>query len=143
MSPHGGCAFAITREAYSGPFRMRKSFRKQKQMIQDEDKIDCIDCIALALIRGSDWRDKVAIRHPSDRRNARASDTLRTLATDISQLSDADWQLIKPHYSFASEPFREAVGVAVRAVGFTHKIQDVSSFIAHLLKVLLQPTIAA
>jgi len=112
-------------------------------MTKDENKIDAIDSITFGLSRAAEWRDRMAIRHPSDSRNLRGADCLRKLAAEVSQLTDEDWKLLQPYYGWASEPFREAVSTAARAVAFKHKIKDIPSFVKHLLDVLSQPSVAA
>ena len=45
-------------------------------MIEDENKIDCIDSLVFGLNRTAEWRKKMAIRYPSDPRNARAAESI-------------------------------------------------------------------
>jgi hypothetical protein len=81
----------------------------------------------------------MAVRHPSDPRNARGQECLAALATDAAELSDSDWLRLQPFAGWASESFREAISLAARQVGFTKKIKDFPSFVEHLLDVLSQP----
>jgi hypothetical protein len=106
------------------------------------EKSDCTDCIAFGLNLTSNWRKKLAIKFSSDKRNAKASACLAVLATEAAGLSDSDWKRLQPHFGWASESFREAISVASRQVGFTHKIQDFPTFVDHLLDVLSQPVVA-
>ena len=111
-------------------------------MIENE-KIDCVDALIFGLNRTAQWRQKMAARYPSDPRNARAADCLAKLATDAAALTDNDWIQLRPHSGWASERWREAISQAARAVGFIHKVKDLSSFVKQLLDVLSQPSIAA
>jgi hypothetical protein len=57
-------------------------------MIEDENKIDCIDPLVFGLNRRAEWRKKIAIHYPSDPRNARAAEWLSRLAIEAAGLSD-------------------------------------------------------
>lgn len=85
----------------------------------------------------------MAVRYPLDPRNSRAAECLSKLATDARELSEQDWLRLQPHAGWADERFREAISDAARAVGFVHKVKDLSSFVDHLLDVLFQPRVAA
>ncbi len=110
-------------------------------MIEDE-KIDCIDALVFGLNRTAHWRQKMAAKYPGDPRNVRAAECLLKLATDATELSDGAWSQLQPHCGWASERWREAISQAARAVGFAHKIKDLSSFVKHLLDALSQPVTA-
>jgi hypothetical protein len=112
-------------------------------MTNEIEKVDCIDSLIFGLNHTGGWRKKLAIKFPSDPRNSRASDCLKTLAVDAPQLTDADWRRLQPYAGWASESWRESISVAARQVGFTRKIKDFSSFVDHLLEVLAQSSAAA
>jgi hypothetical protein len=114
-----------TRKRTAG-FLVRESSRMTgyleiETMFQNENKINCIDSLIFEFNRTGGWRDKMAIRHPSDPRNLRAAQRLKQLAIQAGQLDDEDWKLLQPFYGWASEPFREAVSTAARGVGFQKK----------------------
>jgi hypothetical protein len=111
-------------------------------MIENE-KIDCVDALVFGLNRTAEWRRKMAVRYPSDPRNARAAECLAKLAIDATALSDGAWLQLQQHCGWASERWREAISQAARAVGFQQKIKDLPSFVAHLLDVLSQSSVAA
>jgi small-conductance mechanosensitive channel len=105
----------------------------------ENNKNYCEDTLIVGLNRGSHWRKRLAVRYPSDLRNAVASQCLATLATEAShKLTHDEWLQLKPHSGWANETFREAISEATRAVGFTSTIKDFHSFIEHLLEVLSQ-----
>ncbi len=106
-------------------------------MIENE-KCDAIDAITFGLNRTRSWRQRTAVKYPSDNRNTRAADCLAKLAADVSTLTDSDWLLLKPHAGWASERFRNAITQAARSVGFQNKITDLHSYVVHLLEVLSQ-----
>jgi hypothetical protein len=108
-----------------------------------EEKEDCLDSLIFGLNRTAEWRKKMAAKYPLDPRNVRAADCLSQLASEAKELSDRDWLQLQPHSGWANERFREAISDAARAVGFVHKVKDLSSFVKHLLEVLSQPSIAA
>ncbi len=66
-------------------------------MIEDENKIDCIDSLVFGLNRTAEWGKKMAIRYPSDPRNARAAECLSRLAIEAAGLSDDAWLKMQPH----------------------------------------------
>jgi hypothetical protein len=102
----------------------------------EKEKSDCIDTLTFGLNRTAHWRQKIAIQHPSDPRNARAAECLAELATHTAELSDDAWSQLQPHCGWASEPWREAISQTARAVGFQHKIKDLPSFVKTLIGVL-------
>jgi hypothetical protein len=106
------------------------------------EKSDCTDSIIFGLTLTSNWRKKLAIKFSSDRRNLKAAECLAAIAIEAAELNDADWALLQPYYGFDSKPWREALSVATRHVGFQHKIKDFSSFVDCLLDVLSQPVAA-
>jgi hypothetical protein len=111
-------------------------------MIIEIEKSDCSDSLIFGLNHTGNWRKKIAVRHSSDPRNARAGECLLKLATEAAELSDADWLRLQPYFGWANERFREAISVVARQVGFQYKIKDLSSFVNSLLDVLSQPVAA-
>lgn len=108
-------------------------------IVENENKIDCIDSLIFGISRTGDWRRSTACKFPTDFRNIRAAECLAKLATEASQLNESEWLLLQPHFGWASESWREAVSQTARLVGFRHKIKDLPSFVTHLLDVLTQP----
>jgi hypothetical protein len=109
----------------------------------ENEKIDCVDALVFGLNRTAEWRKKMAVRYPADPRNARAAECLAKLASDATALSDGAWMQLQSHCGWANERWREAISQSARAVGFQHKIKDLPSFVAHLLDVLSQSSVAA
>jgi hypothetical protein len=109
-----------------------------RNMFVETEKSDCSDSIAAGLIHTGQWRKRIAVKHPSDPRNIRASETLAGLAAKASELTDGAYLRLQPYYGWASEPWQEAVSVAARSVGFSHNIKDIPSFVNLLLDVLSQ-----
>jgi hypothetical protein len=98
--------------------------KKQKMKMIMNDKQDCIESIARV------WNE-----HPlgeklfpsisrDDPRNMRAAKTLDQLATDVTNLTDQQWLELKPHFSWASEAWRNGLSQAARQVGFHHRATD-------------------
>jgi hypothetical protein len=103
-------------------------------MIGDENKIDCIDSLVFGLNRTAEWRKKMAIRYPSDPRNARAAERLSRLAIEAAGLSDDAWLKMQPHYGgWANKRWWEAISQAAQGAGFQPKTKDLQSFVEHLL----------
>jgi hypothetical protein len=107
------------------------------------EKSDCTDSMIFGISLTSNWRKRLATKFSADLRNAKASQCLAQLAIDAAHLSDSDWLRLQPHYGFDSKPWREAVSVATRQVGFTHKIKDFPAFLELLLNVLEQQSVVA
>jgi len=105
-------------------------------MINENEKVDCIDSLTFGLNRTAHWREKMAALYPSDPRNGRAAECLAELATHTAELTDSAWLQLKPHSGWASEPWREAIGQTARLVGFKNKIKDLPSFVESLIGVL-------
>jgi hypothetical protein len=105
-------------------------------MFIETEKVDVIDSLTIGLNRTALWRKKMAAKFPTDPRNARAAECLTTLAVDAAELTDKDFELLKPHCNWASESWREAISQAGRMAGFQHKIKDLPSFVACLVAVL-------
>jgi hypothetical protein len=107
-------------------------------MNSEIEKTDCIDALDFGLNRTGAWRQRMALKHPLDQRNARAAELLAKLANETPALSNDDWLRLKPHSGWANERFREAISDAARAVGFQHRITDLPSFVGRLVRVLSQ-----
>jgi hypothetical protein len=78
----------------------------------------------------------MSAQYPSDPRNIRAARCLAALAGVASELSEQDWSSLKPHSSWASETFREAISKTARMVGFQKHIIDLRTFVETLVTVL-------
>ena len=66
-------------------------------MIISNDKNDCIDSITNVLESTASWR-RVLVPKFNDPRNMRAAGTLEKLAVDANNLSDCQWEDLKPHF---------------------------------------------
>ncbi|MCK1459601.1 hypothetical protein IVB34_14690 [Bradyrhizobium sp. 2] len=98
------------------------------------DKNDCIESIAKTLERTSAWRKSLTARWPDDPRNARASTWLDQLAADVVDMSDAQWEDLKPYYSWASESWRNGLNQSTKQIGFYHRSGDLAFFIEALVR---------
>jgi hypothetical protein len=107
-------------------------------MIIENEKSDCAQSIAFGLRRGAKWRDKIYERY-SDPRAAWAAGALRKLVEDAPNLTDEQWDNLKPHYDFGSERWRKSISFAARQVGFIHRSKSFVFFIKNLIAVLSQP----
>lgn len=112
-------------------------------MTNEIEKSDCSDALVFGLNHTGGWRKKLAIKFPSDPRNARSGECLTKFAIDAAELSDADWLRLQPYAGWASESWRESISIAARQVGFTKKIKDFPSIVDHLLDVLSEQSVAA
>jgi hypothetical protein len=107
------------------------------------EKSDCTDSLIFGLNHTGKWRKKMGNKFPMDPRNSRACECLFRLAREASELSDSDWRLLQPYAGWASPSWREAISIAARGVGFTHKVKDLPSFVDILLEVLHSQMVAA
>jgi hypothetical protein len=86
-------------------------------------KQDCSESIAQYVERTAVWRRSLAVKFPGDPRNARAAETLEKIAIDAAELTDEQWSLLRPNFGgWASETWRDALGLAARQVGFVRLI---------------------
>jgi hypothetical protein len=109
---------------------------KQK-MKMINTKEDCAASISRVLESTSLWRKATAARFPEDDRNAKAAQRLDQLAIDAAELSEEQWQMLKPFYGWASTTFRDAVSKTAKSVGFHHRCGNLDYFIAVLVRALL------
>ncbi len=107
------------------------------------DNSDMIDSFVVGLNRTGKWRQVMAVKYPLDPRNARAADLLLKLAAEASELSDEAFAKLKPHYSWASPRWREAISETARNAGFQRKITNLQSFVDCLLDVLSEQKVSA
>ncbi len=84
-------------------------------------KEDCIDFFVRDLAKTSNWRRQQAKRWPDDSRNDRASARLIELAANATDISDRQWDALRPFFDLMDPRWIEAVGGCSRDVGFrTH-----------------------
>jgi hypothetical protein len=103
-------------------------------MIEDENKIDCIDSLVFGLNRTAEWRKKMAIRYPSDPPNARAAECLSRFAIEAAGLSDDAWLKVQPLYGGrAKQAMAGSDQSSGAGPGFQPKIKDLQSFVDHLM----------
>jgi hypothetical protein len=117
----------------------------KKKMITEIEKTNCAESIAFGLNRAEKWRRKTDVRYPGDPRNLRAAATLAKLATESVQLTDAEWDQLRPYYSYCGVDarWREALAQAARQIGFYQHINSFPYFVKSLVEVLSQSSIAA
>jgi hypothetical protein len=107
-------------------------------------KQDCSDSIAQYIERTAIWRRSLAVKFAGDIRNARAAEALERLAVEAADLSDEQWGLLRPHFGgWASETWRDALGLAARQVGFAYRQRGFDSFVRLIALQFPQNEIAA
>jgi hypothetical protein len=111
----------------------------------NEQKQDCSDSIAHELGGTAKWRKVTAAKYPDDSsRNIRASETLNKLAADAVNLTDSQWESLKPYFGgWASETWRNGLTQVARQIGFSHRGKDLESFISVLARQMSQSTSVA
>ncbi len=103
--------------------------------LNNEDKLDCAESIIRAAERTASWRKTIAPNF-NDERNVKAAVTLEKLAVDAAGLTDEHWQVLKPHYAWSSQIFRDALFNATRQIGFAHKSRGLDSFVRLVVRQL-------
>ena len=100
-----------------------------------DEKDDCVASMAKVLMGTSAWRKGIALSFPDDNRNLRASKTLEKLAAEVTNLSDAQWAELKPHYGgWDSEAWRKGLSATARQIGFYHRAGSVDFLVKVLVK---------
>src|ERR1700687_1284151 len=110
-------------------------------MIIEKEKSDCTESLFAALIKTSLWRRKLVDQY-TDPRNAPASQKLADLADEASSLSDAYWELLKPHFNSNPTRWRECLSQAARQIGFLHKKTSFPFFVRNLIGLLSESATA-
>jgi hypothetical protein len=117
---------------------------KQKKQTMIFNKTDCAESIAQYLERTGVWRRSLAAKFPDDVRNPRAAETLEKLSVAAADLTDSQWELLKPNYGgWNSETWRSALSQAARQVGFGFRQKRFESFVRLLLSQFSKTEIAA
>ncbi|MCX7308975.1 MAG: hypothetical protein NTZ72_13945 [Afipia sp.] len=102
--------------------------------IKELKKIDCIEDMAFGLNRTAQWRQRTAVIFPDDPRNLRAASALEALAGEAEHLTDAQWELLRPHFLTLTEGrWRDGVTQQAKKVGFVHRAPSLSSFVSSLV----------
>jgi hypothetical protein len=91
----------------------------------------------------SAWRKTITTKFPDDPRNKRASDRLDQLAIEAAEMTDGQYDLLKPFCGWVSVTFRDAASQVARQVGFYHRAKDFSAFVAALVHELSQSSSVA
>jgi hypothetical protein len=107
------------------------------------DKQNCIESMGSAQKATAAWRRETALRFPDDPRNLKAASILDQLATDVTNLNDERWLLLKPYFGWVSETWRAALNLTVRQVGFSQRAKEIDSFVGVLVHQLSQPSFVA
>lgn len=103
--------------------------QRQKQKMILNNKEDCIDSCARLLDQTSAWRRRTADKWPDDPRNLKAAQMLDQLAADSVNLSDTQWEELRPHFGWNSQIWREGLIQAAKLVGFGHRNRGWDSFV--------------
>jgi hypothetical protein len=105
----------------------------------EKEKPDCVASILSALKKTSCWRLKLSGQYP-DTRNAHASVMLAKLADEAPSLSDAYFDILKPHFNSNPARWREALSQSARQIGFLHNNASFPFFVRILIGLLSEPT---
>jgi len=110
-----------------------------------QEKTHCAEAIAYGLNRVGKSRRKTDIRYPGDFRNIRAAETLARSASDSAQLTDEQWNQLKPYYCYGGVDarWRESVAQAAGQLGFYQSVKSFPAFVDNLIDLLSRSSIAA
>jgi hypothetical protein len=95
----------------------------------NSDIQDCIEEFSIVLNRTSAWRRKTAAKHPDDPRNLRAAEILDQLATDSANMTDAQFEQLKPYLGWDRQIFRDWLIQSAKLVGFAHRNRNWDAFV--------------
>lgn len=102
-------------------------------IFEELKKTHCVDSLVFSLTRSAQWRQRTAVYFPDDPRNPRAASALEALASEAAQLTDAQWELLKPHFLGLTEGrWRDGVTHQAKKVGFVHRATTLSNFVSSL-----------
>jgi hypothetical protein len=104
-----------------------------------DQKQEFIEHLAYRLPRAAAWRQSQAEKFPNDKRNLRAAERLRALATDMN-VPDAIWANIRTHFDPCSPRWLDAISTTSREVGFRTRPNDFSEYLETLISNLSKPT---
>jgi hypothetical protein len=107
------------------------------------NKQDVIESLTGGLKSTSAWRTVTFTRFPDDFRNEKASKTLDRLAAEASNLTDAQFLELSPHFDWGSGAWRNALNLTARSVGFHHRAANLDMFVKILIQNLPPVTVAA
>lgn len=103
-------------------------------MIIEKEKSECVDSLFTGLTKTHRWRKKLTDQY-TDTRNANAAEKLAQLAEQAPTLSDAYWEILKPHFNDPVR-WRDCLSRATRQVGFVHKTTSFPFFVRNLIALL-------
>ncbi len=101
----------------------------------EKEKSDCIESLFTALTKTSRWRRKLVDQY-TDPRNARAAEKLAKLADEAPNLSNACWEVLKPHFNSNPARWRACLSQAARQIGFVHNTTSFPFFVRVLIGLL-------
>lgn len=108
------------------------------EMIIEKEKSDCVESISTACNKTRRWRTRLADQY-DDPRNVRAAEKLGKLADDAPNLSNAYWELLRPHFNSGPVHWRECLSKATRQIGFVHNTTSFPFFVRNLIGLLSGP----
>lgn len=86
-------------------------------------KLNCTGAISRSIDRTSDWRSGLANRYPNDPRNHQAATSLKRMARPGSEITDRQWDRLRPFYDPLRQRWLDALTRTSREVGFrTHPL---------------------
>ena len=92
-----------------------RNYAAQRQKLKMKDKQDCTELLAKILDRTSKWRRKTAAKFPDDPRNLALSLMLGQLAADSVNISDAQWETLRPYCGgWDSQIFHDGVTLSIK-----------------------------
>src|SRR6267154_4681973 len=104
-------------------------------MFIEKEKSDCVESLITGLNKTSRWRGKLANQY-DDPRNAVAERKLAQLAVDAPTLSDAYWEILRPHFNSNPVYCRDCLSLATRQVVFVHNTTSFPFFVRNLIGIL-------
>jgi hypothetical protein len=106
------------------------------------DKKSCIENLHGSFVRSSLWRGGLKAKFPNDPRNGRAQGTLDRLSVEVCDLTDAQFESLKPFYG-CSVAWSDAVSTAARFVEFKHNVRTLPEFLETLVSILSEQPVLA
>lgn len=98
----------------------------------EKEKSACVKSIHTGIVKTKDWRDRLAAQYPNDTRNKRAAEKLAKLADQTSNLTNHDWEILKPFFSDLVR-WRDCISQTTRQIGFVHNATSFQFFIRTLI----------
>jgi hypothetical protein len=106
----------------------------------DNNKQSCSDNLCGNITRTKIWRRGLQARYPDDNRNGKAAETLERLAAETNDLTDEQFEALKPYFNWASGTWSDAVSLASRHVEFQRNVRTFPAYVNNLIGILSEQT---